>query len=178
MAIAFLSPNMQAQFDGVHPDVRELLLRFDAYAVEQGLPATTLTEVWRTPADQVRIYVPFWEAIVHKSRLNPNELSASQQRELASVLGLTKAQLERKALARPSNHLWRCAVDVRTKHYTPTQKQIAATWFSRALKVDGQLPAHWEFLVHDIAGPHIHVGRRDADWKAKFDPRPKGAPHA
>lgn len=55
-------------------------------------------------------------------------------------------------------HLVRCAIDLRTHHYTDPQLKLVETWFQQKCR-----PTHdWEVITElHGTGPHIHIGYRD-----------------
>lgn len=65
-------------------------------------------------------------------------------------------------------HLVAAAVDLRSRHYSPRQLGFVVTWLRAQCPLE-----EWELLVHDVgAGPHLHLARKDASWRATFEKRP------
>lgn len=95
----------------------------------------------------------------------------------------TDDQLRERAAQKASYHMLNLAVDLRSKHYSTTSKLRktgalqdsiisdfgVALWFFESKEklpkqtemVDDRLTQKWEFLVHDITAPHIHVARHN-----------------
>lgn len=68
-------------------------------------------------------------------------------------------------------HLYSCAADIRSKHYTPTQKAVVLSWLTRTCP-----KPMWELLEHDAgSGSHFHLARRDFSWRNTFSKRPADA---
>lgn len=58
-------------------------------------------------------------------------------------------------------HLFRCAFDLRSRHYSPQQAARVMDW----LKGRCESPL-WELvLVPHGTGPHFHCARRDFQWR-------------
>lgn len=69
-------------------------------------------------------------------------------------------------------HLYNCAADFRSQHYTDAQREQVWAWLQQKCpKPD------WELLQHAVPGgaPHFHVARRDLSWRNTFDKRPANA---
>lgn len=58
-------------------------------------------------------------------------------------------------------HLFRCATDLRSKHYTPQQAARVMDW----IKAHCEQPLWETVLVPHGTGPHFHVARRDFSWR-------------
>lgn len=56
----------------IHPDLRTLLLKFEAFSSEKGLPPPLLTELVRDPEEQIRIYVTFWKKLIEAMKPGPH----------------------------------------------------------------------------------------------------------
>lgn len=60
-------------------------------------------------------------------------------------------------------HLWRCAVDFRSKHYEFQQAARAIDWLRERCP-----QPMWELvLVPHGTGPHFHVAVRDFSWRVQ-----------
>lgn len=65
-------------------------------------------------------------------------------------------------------HLVAAAIDLRSKHYTPTQKAAVLAWLKRRCPT-----ADWECFEHNAGtGWHIHLARKDLSWRNTFEKRP------
>lgn len=179
MALQWKSPGMAAWLDTIHPQLRRLLIAFDVWSVSQGLPQPVITDLVRDMDGQVRIYLGHYQrlraALVpgpHQLQIDPEEdgkwrrLSLQEEQEAKEIRALTPEQLEERARSRFTWHWVRCAADIRTWHYTPSQLHTVALWFRERTATE-----EWEFKIHDVHGPHIHVGRRDKAWREQLDPR-------
>ena len=175
----FLSAKMEQDFPATHPDLRRLLVAFDAFSAEADLPEPIVTDLCRDGEAQARIYTAHYrrlQAALERGpqymRIDPEDdgtyrpLSKQEQREAYEVSGKSEAQLRQRALGRFTWHFCRCAADLRTRHYSAEQLKAARGFFAER---DVRLPG-WEFLVHDITAPHAHVARRDFEWRARFSP--------
>lgn len=147
----------------LHPHVRQLVFDLDTYSTENAIPGVVVTHVVRTAEDQASIYVPFFKRLVE--RLHAGKQMSPTDAKLALELdGKSDAELRKRALQKFSWHCVRCAVDLRIKHYSVEQlKRVEG--FVRARTVNTK---YWEFLVHDIAGAHMHIGVRDFNYRAVF----------
>ena len=72
-------------------------------------------------------------------------------------------------------HLFGCAGDLSSWLYTSEQMKELLTWLRMELARRGgvrsaKLPeGKWELLVHDKgSGEHLHIARRDTQWKRTF----------
>jgi hypothetical protein len=52
----FVTPQLEAEFEHLHKDVRELLLDLDAWSARENIPGVVVTHVFRTPEKQHAIY--------------------------------------------------------------------------------------------------------------------------
>lgn len=159
-----------------HPELRELIANFETWSAQNGLPEPILTDLFRTVQDQIRIYVPHYQRLQaalepgpHQWQMDPEgdgtwrDLTVAEKDEAKELRAKTKEELEHRASTRWTWHLARCAVDVRTFHYSWTQKKAAVAWFKARTPKPG-----WGFLEHDTTGPHFHVERRDYEWRTLF----------
>lgn len=99
-------------------------------------------------------------------------IAAEEKRQHKTLGPDERAQLQRLVLVEAAEkrftwHWCRCAADLRSRHYTLAQLAQVAEWFSERCK-----KPQWEFLVHDVTAPHIHVARRDFGWREKYTPSP------
>lgn len=70
-------------------------------------------------------------------------------------------------------HMCFCAADLRNRHYTRTQLRNLFEYLK-----SGRDDSRFEILDHDVGrGAHLHIGRRDFEWRSRFTPPPppKGA---
>lgn len=159
----------------VHPDLRLLLNDFDVWSKYDGLPEPTLTEVIRTLQEQEDIYFRRSKDLLKSLEPGPRQhmidpegdgtwrpTTPSEQVEAHGFVGKSDAELRAIARKRFTWHIARCAVDIRTRNYTRSDVARVWDWFQRRCK-----RPDWELVKHDTKGPHIHVGRRATDWKAK-----------
>lgn len=165
----YATDSIQLEFETLlHPHVRQLVWDLDQYSKSNGVPEVFVTHAVRSTDAQEAIYVPYFKRIVE--RLHAHKPLSSVEAKLALELdGKSDAELAKRALQRFSWHMVRCAADLRIRHYSVAQlKQVEA--FMRARTTNTK---YWEFLVHDVSGPHIHVGVRDFKYRAEFSPKPK-----
>lgn len=168
-------------FPTLHPELRDVLLRFDRDSVERGLPDPVLTELVRTPDGNAAIYFRFFKKLQdaldpvnpHAGQIDLEDdgtfraLNASEVATANLVRDMSDAQLLEKAGQRFTWHFCRCAVDLRTRHYSPTQLAWVRSW------VGVWCPAPmWEVLFHDVTAPHLHLARRDFSWRTRFQNPP------
>lgn len=166
---------MELTFPGTHPELQALFQGFNEYSAAQAFPDPVLTEVGRDETGMVRIYVRFYRKLQqslegpHHGMIDPEDdgtfrpLTLKESDEAKEIRGLFEAELVHRAQARFSWHTVLCAYDLRTRHYSAAQLPLVVAWFQERCK-----RPDWEFLVHDVHGPHIHVGRRDFEWRTKF----------
>jgi hypothetical protein len=164
----------------VHPDLRQLLLDFALWSQQHGLPDPVVTDLVRDVPAQIRIYVRFWLKLQaalqpgpRRGQIDPEgdgtwrALTPAEAQRAKDVVGLTPQQLEEKARAQFTWHWCKCAADLRSRHYTPAEKRKVRAWF------EARCPRPlWEFLIHDVTAPHIHVARRDFDWRRRLTVKP------
>lgn len=164
----YTADRLESEFQTqLHPHVRQLVYDLDVYSRENGIPGVVVTHVLRTRADQVAIYVPYFKRIVEQLRQH-KQLSPSDAKLAVELDGKPDAELEKRAAQRFSWHAVNCAADLRIRHYSVEQlKRVEG--FVRARTVNTK---YWEFLVHDVAGAHIHIGVRDFSYRAKFAVKP------
>lgn len=138
----FKTPSISAQFEAVHPELREALEELDADLRGDGLPELTVTDVGRTTAEQEEIY---W-----------------RRYHLPNV---SEAAARAKARRKFSWHLCGAAVDFRCWQYTPEQRRRIRAWIYR------RCPSPlWEFLEHDTgSGVHFHLGRQDFEVRRRYE---------
>lgn len=160
----FSRKHMESQLKEVHPELRAVLEDFERWSAKHGYPEPVLTEVTRSVPEMVAIYVPYWKGLV--SRLVAGQLLTASERQTAQEKrGASDDELTAQARARFSWHLVKCAVDIRTRHYSLAQLTDVRARFGRL-----GTPL-WENLVHDVHGPHQHLARRDFAWRTRHDPR-------
>jgi hypothetical protein len=166
---------MEKQYPDAHPELRELLYIFDEWSHVEGLPEPVITDLFRDIPSQIRIYVAFWRKLQASLEPGPRAgqlqdpdgtwrpLTPSEQQTAKELRGLFQAELEKKAETKFTWHWVRCAADVRTYHYSRAELAKVKAWFEARC----QRP-RWEFLVHDVTAPHMHIGRRDFEWRTRF----------
>jgi hypothetical protein len=146
----------------LHPATRRMILEFDTFSDAQGWPEPVITEVGRSIKQMQLIYVPYYQNLQHLLLTAPETLGPSDRQRAVEIRGKTQAELMELAGKRFSWHCVNTAVDVRTFHYTKEQLAKVDEWFKARCK-----RPEWEYLIHDVAGPHIHLGNRDFKWKEK-----------
>lgn len=171
---------MERDFPTIHPDLIQLAGEFEAFSGAEGLPDPVVTDLIRNPADQEAIYLKFYTGL--QAALEPGDrhgmidtqgdgewraLTPTEWHEADQVHGLTNVQLRIRAKERFTWHWVKCAMDLRTRHYTRSQLVVAKSFFDKRCPKPS-----WEFLVHDVTAPHMHVGRRDAKWREHYMPTP------
>jgi len=181
--IHFKDAAMERQLPEVHPEVVDLLRRFDIFSSANKLPEPVVTDLVRDVPSQVRIYVDFWEKLQASFAPGPHHLqfpdedgtwralTPTEAKEAQEVRFLSDADLAIRASRRFTWHWAKCAADLRTYHYSPTQLQTVHDWFEKRAK-----RPDWELLVHDVTAPHLHVARRDFRWRDKYAPSPLKPP--
>lgn len=150
----------------VQPDLRQLLYDVDWFCASQKMPGVVVTQLVRTVDEQIAIYVPFWRGLA--MRFDGGEHMTPSLAKLAiEVADKPEDYLRAKAINQFTWHLVRCAADIRIRHWTKDQLKQVVSFVSEKAK-DSRL---WEFLVHDVSGPHMHIGIRDFSFRSRFDPR-------
>lgn len=166
---------MEADFPAIHPQLRQLLKDFDSFSEKEGLPNPVVTDLVRDTEGQVRIYVRFFRKLQAAQVAGPNwgmvdpeddgtfrALTATEWVTAKEVAGLNETALRQRAARKFTWHWCRCAADLRSRHYSQAQLHRVRRWF-----VDRCPQPLWEFLVHDVTAPHIHVARRDFVWRTR-----------
>jgi hypothetical protein len=157
------------------------MVDFDAWSATKHLPEPLWTELGRTPEDNARYYVQLWKGIQLREKSAPITLTPEDHKWLNGTCradapplrGKTEAQLTAAALKLFSWHILLCAADLGIREYTPNQRRDVWGWFEARCKK----PA-WELLLHSVTAPHIHAGRRDADWRKRHEAQLMGMPNA
>lgn len=150
----------------VHPDLRGLLCEIDFFCRDIELPAVMVTHAVRKLDEHVAIYVPYWKRLISMLE-NGEKLSHAEAKLAVEYHKKSVEELEALAARRWSWHMCHCAVDLRTRHWTPTQLlQVVA--FAETKTADRR---KWEFLVHDVTAAHMHLAVRDFDYRSRLDPR-------
>lgn len=160
----FKEPQLEMEFNAMHPDVRRTVMNLDVWSREQGIPEVVVTQVLRSDADQESIYTRHADALIAKlrngARLPPADKALAEKLEAMSAAGRRKWARERF-----SWHKIGAAADLRNKHYTPAQ--LAAVM---AHLRTGRAGPDWEILSHDVhSGSHLHVGRKDFLYRKDFE---------
>jgi hypothetical protein len=164
--VKFKYPGMAAELSRAHPELRSLLLEFDAWSQREGLPEPVLTELLRSQKNQTAYYVKHWGELVTK--LQDGKWLSSRDRALAVEMSLKSVEdMERAASERFTWQYVLCAADLRTHHYSTRELVMAKSFFRER----ATLP-RWSFLEHDITANHLHVERRDMEWRQLFRPDP------
>jgi hypothetical protein len=167
---------MEEGWATVHPELRQLLVDFEAFSQKAGLPEPVVTDLVRHPSAQQTIYLRWFRKLqqalepgANRGSIDPEgdgsyrPLTLSEMKQAKELRGLQEHELVQRAVGRFSWHLVRCAADLRTRHYSPQQKVQVLRWFEE------RCPRPlWEFLHHDVTAPHLHVGRRDFAWRARL----------
>jgi len=155
----FATPNLELEFNALHPDVRKAIKDLDEWSKKRGFPEVVVTHCLRTRDDQERIYFKYVQGL-RKKRADKVQLTAAEQR--ISIM----SDKDAKAWAREkfSWHLVACAVDIRNIHYTRTQLLEVLGYLKT-----GRALGPWEILSHDVSnGNHIHVGVKDFAFRKKY----------
>jgi hypothetical protein len=163
----------------LHPDVTGLVAAFAHFSEHEGLPDPVVTDTIRKPASQVRIYTRFFKKLQHalkegphKGQIDPEDdgifrpLTPTELVMAQDVAALTDEQLSAKAGQRFSWHMVNCAVDLRTRHYSRQQLIRVREFFEERCP-----KPKFELLFHDVTAPHLHVARRDMEWKTRLLPQ-------
>lgn len=127
-----------------------------------------------------------FKALIHAAvngtfTLTGEDLKRLQARLLADLM----PQLRDSALLKFTWHWVRCAVDIRTSgggkpRYDAAQAKELADFVrehTKGQKTDDGRDLY-EVILHDVKGPHLHIGIRDAEWRAEFMPNTRGDRHA
>lgn len=159
----------------LHPETRSLVLALENWSTDEGIHPPVLTQICRDVPSQIGIYVAYWSRCVEAYQAGEKQTPADQKAAL-KYQHKTVEELAIEARGRFTWHEVKCAVDIRTRHYAePELKKVVAFLMERIARPgdDGrpQILAGYEFLEHDIHGPHLHLAVRDFSYRAKFDPR-------
>lgn len=157
----------------VHPELRALLADLDQWSGDHHLPPVTVTQLVRYLDEQVAIYTGYWRGLVARLASDPASLSPAEREQAEAMREHSPEQLREAARGRFTWHQVACAADLRTRHYEPAQRERVLGFVRQRC----QRPL-WEVLEHDVAGPHLHVGRRDFSWRLRFPAAPKGVLNA
>lgn len=157
----FLTAKMQAAWERAHPELKEALGWLETRSLELGAGELVITDLDRTPADQERIYLAYFLRLLAEDKAG--RLNGPKLEEAKPLRGLREEQLRARARGRFSWHLSSSAADVRTRTMPPKARVALVNLAKSRLP----FPA-WEVLAHDVAGDHLHIGRRDARWHRAF----------
>lgn len=150
----FKEPHLEVEFREMHPDVRDVLVALDAWSVKHRIPETVVTHVFRGRAFMEETY---WLGIAKKLTIQLPNASPAEVERIARETARMKF----------SWHLVRCAADIRNRHYTKEEREDVFAWLRVHCK-----PPMFELVQHDVGkGDHIHVGRKDLEWKTRFNPK-------
>jgi hypothetical protein len=138
--VLFKTALLGQQYPALHPELRRVLGELDAQLKGWGLPEGTITEGFRTPAEQEELY---WRMFLK--------------------LGEREARM--KARRKFSWHCVRCAVDFRNHDWTASDRDMIRSWMrNRCTRPE------WEVLEHDAGtGLHFHLARVDFSWRRKSE---------
>lgn len=169
----FKAPHLEMELHAAHPDVRAAVVGLDEWCREGALPEVVVTQVLRSADEQEDIYFRYAESLLAKLRAGAPLSSEDNQlaRELESM---SEAQRRQWARFRFSWHRVGCAVDIRNRHYSRTQLAGVMAWLRH-----GRTVGPWELLSHDVSsGDHVHIGRRDFEFRTKHEQSMKDAKEA
>lgn len=189
MSILFVNPpdqpgRMEREWPEMHPELHSLMLDWNDFSDKQGLPPPTFTQLVRYREEQKAIYFQHWKQLISTLQTKgPDALTLLDRQTAQQYLHFTDEELMAEAEKRFTWHWVACAVDMRTvgpnpakPHYSLEQMQLAVGFFNQRCP-----KPLWEFLVHDVHGPHMHIGRRDFSWRQKYASAPPpttGVPNA
>ncbi len=158
----YKTPVLELEFlEGLDERVRFNIQALDLWSRENGIPEVTVVEVLRTPRENERIYTRHAEQLIQKVA-NGDRMRPADRTLATELAGLSRDDVMAWARRRFSWHLVGQAVDIRSRHYSERQAEQVLEFLMK------RCPApEWELLKHDVAGPHIHVGRKD--WKKRTD---------
>lgn len=143
----FKTDVLKAEFDALHPRTRSVLIGLDEHSIQLGLPDVVVTHVLRTLNQQEKIY----------------------ERIFVEKLAMDEVLAKKKARAKFSWHLCRCAVDFRNNQYSEAEKREVLSFLK--IQMYGAT-SQFEFVEHDIGhGNHFHLAHRDYEWKRIYIPR-------
>lgn len=175
LGVEFKVPSLEHQFrTQLHPRVREEILNLGEWSVAQSIPSVVVTEVVRTDAMQVDRYVPYARRLIAELRSGA-EMDPAEKKLASALVLLSDQGVVRWAINKFTWHRCSCAVDLRVRHYTAGQlhgisEHIAKRCPPRTPAVGILVPGpSWEFLVHNIDGPHAHLAFRDPLWLAQWN---------
>jgi hypothetical protein len=169
----------------VHPDTREILEELDAESRRQGWGEPLVTDAVRTPRSMLEYYVPHYQRLARDLAAG-KILSGQEKRDALAATGRDLKGLQALALARFSWHLAGTAVDLSLRPYAGKPGALhAVVGFMRAAigkragriaelnRVDSNPGRRhgFEFLVHTVTAPHIHVARIDPSWRDRYTER-------
>jgi hypothetical protein len=161
--VNFKEPHMALEFqDQLHPRLRDAVDSLASWSRDHGLPDVMVTEVIRTERDQERIYTAHADRLIYRMKINDG-LSPDEEALALKLVNFDRDDIMAWARARFSWHCVGCAVDLRSKHYSGPQKSAVAAF----LKTRCTGP-EWEFLEHDVSGPHFHLALRDQKRREVF----------
>lgn len=159
----FLEPKMAEEYRLLPEALRLKLEAADAWLVAQGWPDLFLTCVGRSDDDSERIYTPYAEA--QAALFSKGLLKTDKEKVLGRQLAAMTPE-QRKAWARKkfSWHRCLCAVDIRNRIYSRTQRKALMDFLRK-----GTNTTEWELLEHDVGrGDHIHASRRDFGQRKRY----------
>jgi hypothetical protein len=164
----FLGDNMAEQLADSHPELSALLRDFETWSHKQGLPEPVVVELWRSAKEQGDLYVGIWRQQAKQALASKAPPRAAKLRAL-EIHRMSDKELRGLAEQKFSWHVCRCAVDLRTRHYTREQMLEVVKWFQERCP-----KPMWELVTEKHGtGAHIHCGRRDFSWRKKFTQTPE-----
>jgi hypothetical protein len=180
--LGFKNSSIDHEFKTViHPDLRLVLVEFAQWCSTQGMKAPFITCLRRNKTEQVALYMEHWRQLQfkirqlhalpqHSARWQDFFANATEWRLAEHIKHHTEEHLRAQANLRLTWHFYDCAADLRTvgpdprnPHYSPVQLKAVEAWFHKRCP-HGQ----WELKTETHgSGPHVHVARKDEDWKRK-----------
>lgn len=138
---AFKTPEIASYWDKLHPELRGLIRNLDDWMFDVGLERMTVTETYRNPDEQQRIYTPEFLA-----------------------QGFSPQEAARLARNKFTWHAHLSAVDFRHSIRPYTDEGHAR--INARLKELCRPRENWELLLHAVgSGLHHHVARRQVPPK-------------
>lgn len=153
---------LRSEWELVHPDLRKLGEAWTRWSKAQGLPPPVATHLVRYTEEHVRIYITKWKALIAALKTDELRMAEGDRKLAITLVDKSEAQLRVLAERKFTWHVFGCAGDFRVIHYSGVELSRVRGWLG-----EQATQPLWEFLVHDVAGPHIHLGRRDREWQRK-----------
>jgi hypothetical protein len=150
----FKDPALEFEYTKVAPELRLVADTLDLAIKARGYSPMVLTCLLRSSEGNAQMYLTLYKKLRDQGGASTDE----QRKIMAEIKGMTDEQLLEKATARQSLHTIGRAFDMRSRNYTPEQKEVIKTKLKETAEKMGYLTGQYELLVHDITGPHIHFG--------------------